>query len=47
MKHETVKILEEKTGNDFSDIGHSNFFLGKSSKTREIKAKMNYWGASV
>ena len=48
MKHlnvrpEIIKILEESTGSDFSDIGHSNFFLDMSPEAREIKAKINYW----
>ena len=43
MSQETIKILEEKTGNSFFDLGHSNFLLDMSPKAREIKAKMNYW----
>ena len=31
-----------ENGNLF-DLGHSNFLLDMSLKTREIKAKMNYW----
>ena len=25
VRQETIKILEEKTGNNFFDLGHSNF----------------------
>ena len=27
----------------FSDINHTNVFLGQSSKAKEIKAKINKW----
>ena len=43
VRQETVKILEEKTGNNLFDLGHSNFLLDMSLKARELKAKMNYW----
>ena len=39
---ETIKTLEEKTGNNLFDLSHSNFLLDMSPKAREIKAKMNY-----
>ena len=32
--------MEDKT---FSDINHSNVFLGQSLKAIEIKAKINKW----
>ena len=35
VRQESIKILEENTG--------SNFLLDPSPKTRETKAKMNYW----
>ena len=41
MRPETIKILEESTGIDVSDISHSNIFLDVSPETREIKAKIN------
>ena len=42
-RQEAIKILEEKTGNNLFDLGHSNFLLDMSLKARELKAKMNYW----
>jgi len=40
---ETIKILEESTGSNFSDIGCSNIFLDMSPQARETRAKINYW----
>ena len=40
---ETIKVLEESRGNNFSGIDHSKIFLDMSPETREIKAKINYW----
>ena len=40
VRQETIKILEEKTGSNFFDLGHSNFLLDMSPKAGEIKAKM-------
>ena len=40
---ETIKILEESKGSNFSDIGCSNSFLDMSSEVREIKVKVNNW----
>ena len=40
-KQEAIKILEEKTGNNRFDHGHSNFLLDTSPEARETKAKMN------
>ena len=42
VRQETIKTLEEKTGNNLFDLGHSNFLPDTSLKAREIKAKMNY-----
>jgi len=39
---ETIKILEENIGSNFSNISHSNIFLDKSPEARETKAKINY-----
>ena len=43
VRQETIKTLEEKTGNNLFDLSHSNFLFDMSPKTREIKAKKNYW----
>ena len=43
QKQEAIKILEEKTGNNLSDLGRSNFLLNMSPKAGETKAKMYYW----
>ena len=41
IRHDTIKLLEENIGKTFSDINHSNVFLGHSPKAIEIKAKIN------
>ena len=41
VRQEIIKILEESTGSNFSDIGRSNIFLDMSPGTMEIKAKIN------
>ena len=38
----SIKILEESTGSNFSDIGQSNIFLDLPPEARETKAKINY-----
>ena len=43
VRQETIKILEEKTGSNVFDLGHSNFLLDVSLEARKIKAKMSYW----
>jgi len=40
VRPETIKILEESTGSNISDIGHKNIFLD-TSETRETRAKIN------
>ena len=40
---DSIKILEENTGNTFYELGHSNFLQDTSMKARETKAKMYYW----
>ena len=47
MRPETIKILEESMGNNLSDIGHSNFFLDRSPKAREMKTKITYWDFKI
>ena len=40
-KKDTIKLLEENICKTFSDINHSNVFLGQSLKAVEIKIKIN------
>ena len=40
IRHDTIKLLEEITGRTFSDINHSNVFLGQSPKAIEIKTEI-------
>ena len=42
VRQESIKILEENTGNTLFELGHSNFLQDTSMKARETKAKMNY-----
>ena len=42
LRPETIKILEENMGSNFSDITH-NIFLDMSPEARETKAKINSW----
>ena len=41
--NDSIKILEENTGNTLFELGHSNFLQDTSTKAKETKAKMNYW----
>ena len=43
VRQESIKILEENTGSNLCDLGHSNLLLDTFPKARETKAKMNYW----
>ena len=43
VRQESIKILEENTGNTLFELGHSNSLQDTSMKARETKAKMNYW----
>ena len=43
VRQESIKILEENTGNTLFELGHSNFLQDTSMTARETKAKMNYW----
>ena len=43
VRQEFIKILEENTGSNLFNIGHSDFFQDTSPKARETKAKMNDW----
>ena len=37
IRHDTIKLLEENTGKTFSDINHTNVFLGQYPKATETK----------
>ena len=39
VRPETIKILEESTDSNFSDIGRNNIFLDMSPEAIEIKEK--------
>ena len=43
LRQETIRILEENTGNTHFELSHSNFLQDTSMKAKETKAKMNYW----
>ena len=40
VRPETIKILEDSTGSNVSDTGHSHFFPDMSPEARETKAKI-------
>ena len=41
IRHGTIKLLENNIGKTFSDINPTNFFIGRSPKAIEMKAKIN------
>ena len=43
IKQGTIELLEENISKIFSDLNHTNVFLGQSSKATEIKTKINTW----
>ena len=43
VRPETIKILEQSTDSNVSDIRYSNIFLDTSLEARETKTKLNYW----
>ena len=43
IKYNTIKPLQENIGKTFSDINRSSIFSDQSSKTKEIKVKINKW----
>ena len=43
VRQESIKILEENTGNTLFELGHSKLLQDTSMKARETKAKVNYW----
>ena len=43
VRQESIKLLEENTGNTLFELSHSNFLQDISMKAKETKVKMNYW----
>ena len=43
VRPEAIKNLEENISSDFFDVSHSNIFLDRPPKAREMKAKINCW----
>ena len=43
VRQDTVKLLEENMGKTFSNIKHTNVFLGQSPKATKIKTRVNQW----
>ena len=43
VRQDSIKILEDNTGNTLFELGHINFLQDTSTKAKETKAKMNYW----
>ena len=39
-RHETIKLVEAKTGKTFSDINYASVSLGQSPKATEMKTKI-------
>ena len=40
VRQDSIKILEENTGNTLFELGHGNFLQETSMKARETKAKL-------
>ena len=43
VRQESIKILEENTGNTLFELGRNNFLQGTPMKAKYTKAKTNYW----
>ena len=43
LRQDTIKLLEKNIGKSFSDINHTNVFLGQSPKAIEIRTKIKQW----
>ena len=41
VRQDTINLLEENIGKTFSDINHTNVFLGQSPNGKERKTKIN------
>ena len=46
IRCDVIKFLEENIGKTFSDINHTNVFLGQSPKATEVKAKNKQMGCN-
>ena len=44
IRHDILRLLEENIGKTFSDINHTNVFLGQSPKETEIKTMIKKMG---
>ena len=42
VRPESITILQESIGSNFSDISHNNIFLDRSPEARETKPRRNY-----
>ena len=42
VRQDSIKMLEESTGNTLFELGHSNLLQDISTKAKKTKAKMNY-----
>ena len=42
VRHKNMKILEEKTGSNLSDLSKSTLLLDSSPKARKMKSYINY-----
>ena len=47
VRQESIKILEENTGNNLFELGHSNFLQDTTMKARETKAKKELLGLKI
>ena len=43
VRPEVIKILEQSTDSNVTDISSTNVFLDMTPKAGETKAKVNYW----
>ena len=43
VRQDSIKILEDNTGNTLFDLNYSNLLQDTSTKAKETKAKMTYW----
>ena len=43
LRHDTVTLLDEDAAKTFSDMNHTDVFLGQFPKALETKAKINKW----